>query len=191
MIVQHLKYPFDHTILYDVFHNHEISQILEDKNKLLCEGDASKFVNDPHHINLIQNQKVKSYNVDSLIPNSSIRKYSLKIFECAKMGVFGFDNLFLQYFHICKPCDTYVNIYNNESYYSKHHDGSLLTALYIFWDGFGNKNGGDLYFPDYEYFPHMRHNSCIIFPSIVFHEVTKLMCDDSLSRVSINQRFLI
>lgn len=191
MIVQNLKHPFDHTIIYDFFLDHEIVEILEEKNQLLSAGDAINFIDDVHHKNLIVNQKVQSYNIDKMLPDGKLRVNSLKIFECVRMGLIGFENLYLKYLTICKQSNSFVNIYKDGSYYSKHHDGSVLTALYVLWDGYGNKSGGDFYFTEYDYVPHLPHNSCIIFPSFLTHAVTKLSCDETLSRVSINQRFVI
>jgi hypothetical protein len=191
MIVQNLKFPFDHTIIYDFFLDHEIQEILEEKDQLLKSGDASNFIHDKHHQELIHNQNVQSYNVDLLVPNGKLRVHSLKIFECVRIGLIDFENLYLKYLTLCKQCNTFVNIYKNESFYAKHHDASVLTALYILWEGYGNKNGGDFYFTEYEYYPHLPHNSCIVFPSFLLHAVSKLTCDESISRISINQRFVI
>jgi hypothetical protein len=177
--------------VYNFFLENEIQEILSEKNQLLQIGDASNFIHDDHHKDLIQNQKVQSYNVDDLMPNGKLRAHSLKIFECVRLGLIGFENLFLKYLTLCKQCNTFVNIYRNESFYSKHHDGSVLTALYVLWDGYGNKTGGDFHFTEYEYYPYLPHNSCIVFPSFLVHEVSKLVCDETVSRISINQRFVI
>lgn len=193
MIVQHLKYPFDHTIIYDFFSRKEVSDIFQDKKNLQSRGDPLQFIHneDHHHQDLIKNCNVVCYSVDRLLGESETKRHMRKIISNFEIGSFGLTNPFLNYIALANHENCYLNIYKNDSYYPRHQDGAVLTALYLFWEGFGNRSGGDFIFSDHNYAPHLENNCCIIFPSFVMHEVTKMNCDDSISRVTINQRFYI
>lgn len=194
MIVQHLKYPFYHTIIYDYFSRTEVADIYQDKKFLQSKGDPSQFIDkeDFHHQELIKSSNVVCYSIDKLLGGeSNTKRYMRKIISHFEIGSLEFTNPFLNYIPLANQENCHLNIYKNESYYSKHHDGAVLTALYLFWEGIGNRNGGDFLFSEYNYIPHLENNSCIIFPSFVMHEVTKMTCDDSISRITINQRFYI
>jgi 2OG-Fe(II) oxygenase superfamily len=193
MIVQNLKHPFYHTIIYDVFNGFELNQIMEEKKYLESLNPLDYVdVNDAHHIDLFEKQKVKSYGIQRILNDSSrIKDIAKKIYNLKGMGILGEDNPYLRYIDASTQENLFLNIYKNGSRYDTHYDTSTLTALYVMWEGNGRVNGGSFVFNEYNYRPYLTHNSCLIFPSYLDHEVEELFCDDAVSRITINQRFYI
>jgi hypothetical protein len=195
MHIENFKIPFHHTIIYDYFTDWEINQIFNEKNYLMSKGDPLQYIesHDEHHKNLITNENVITYRVDTHYQGerekSAILNLIKKIYSLNSMGFLNYnENPYLKYISASNSDETYINVYKNESYYSKHPDKSVLSMVYVLWEGFGNFSGGNLFFEEYNYSPYLLNNCCIIFPSYEVHEVKKLLCDETLSRFTINQR---
>jgi 2OG-Fe(II) oxygenase superfamily len=192
MIIQNLKHPFHHTIIYDVFTGFELNQIMEEK-RYLENINPLDYIdsNDEHHIELIEKQKVKTYPIQRINNSSKIKSILKKIYNLRGMEILSEENPYLRYIDATTQENIFLNIYKNGSKYHKHCDTSTLTALYLMWEGSGRINGGDFIFNEYNYKPYLTHNSCLIFPSYLQHEVEELFCDETVSRITINQRFYI
>lgn len=72
-------------------------------------------------------------------------------------------------------CDyTMISYYQDSDYYKPHKDNAVFTSL--LWlnrepKGF---NGGDLTFTAHNHTIDYKHNRCVIFPSVVTHEVSEI-----------------
>jgi hypothetical protein len=66
---------------------------------------------------------------------------------------------------------TKVHYFEDGSYYRAHHDASLITVIYYFYKEPKTFAGGDLIF-DNQLKIECKNNRCLIFPSILTHEVT-------------------
>lgn len=192
MIIQHFKYPFNHTIIYDYFDEEELSNIHKEVKKYCVEQIFNK--NDKHHTELLQNNKTLSFSLDEMHMNNRNNSFILqaikKIYEMAKNGtLYSKDNPFLKYIPSSNQDNTFLQLYKNDSSYYEHGDGSVLTFLYPF---VLNATGGDLVFTEYEYKPYLTNNCCFIFPSYERHKLTKVKSNSkSFARFSINQRIYI
>lgn len=68
---------------------------------------------------------------------------------------------------------TKVHYFEDGSYYKPHHDASLITVIYYFFKEPKTFSGGDLIFEN-ELTIESKNNRCLIFPSILTHEVTEV-----------------
>jgi hypothetical protein len=190
MIIQHLKYPFYHTIIYNYFEKIEITKITEEINSL---EDKCLDLQDDHHRDLFNRSNSESYNMDALFnqrrENSETLTSLRKVFDL-KLETYVDKNPILGYLPTTNADVTYVQKYRNGSFYPPHVDGSVLTFLYpIHLQEF---SGGELLFPKYDYSPHLEHNCLLIFPSYQIHKLGEIKSKhDGYVRYSINQRYYI
>ena len=190
MIIEHLKYPFYHTIIYNYFEKAEVTKIVDEINNL---NEQNLDLNDVHHNQLRFRSNSESFNIDAIYNGrreDSQTLFSLtKVFDL-KLEQYVESNPFLGYIPTTNSDVTYVQKYRNESHYPPHQDGSVLTFLYpIHLEEF---SGGELLFPKYGYSPHLEHNCLMIFPSYQIHKLGEVKSKhDGYVRYSINQRFYI
>jgi hypothetical protein len=98
------------------------------------------------------------------------------------------NSILLKYVPITNHDATLLSFYKDGDYYKSHNDYSVLTGiLYLIMDK--DFEGGDLYFPEFDFKHTALNNQFIAFPSCVMHEVTKLHSlkknDDSYKRLAI------
>ena len=188
--IQHLEYPFHHTILYNVFGKSILENIIEELTSLT---QIHTPLSDKHHQSLLQEFKTQPFCLDNIYKNKREKSVILK----ATMGVtalrvqeHGASNPFLYYLPITNKDTTFVQRYHNGSSYENHEDGAVLTFLYPI--KINEYRGGDLIFSRYNYVPHIPHNSCLIFPSYEPHQISEISSStDQPVRYSINRRYYI
>jgi Rps23 Pro-64 3,4-dihydroxylase Tpa1-like proline 4-hydroxylase len=195
MNIQHLQYPFYHTIIYNFFDVHELNLINAELHSLFT-SDYKIKPDDEHHLNLLNKDKTQDYNLDIIYENrreqSNILMLIKKIYTLDNNILDTKQNPFLSFIKASNHDNTRVNKYHNLSSYSKHHDNAVLTMMYPFWKDPKEFEGGDLFFANHEYKPYLKNNSCVIFPSYEMHELTQIKSkNDNVNRVSINQRVFI
>jgi hypothetical protein len=71
-----------------------------------------------------------------------------------------------------------INVYNHGDKYESHFDGSFFTALLYLHESPKPYTGGELYFKDFDYEFACEHNSLILFPGHVNHEVKEVVAVD-------------
>jgi hypothetical protein len=85
---------------------------------------------------------------------------------------------------------TMVSYYGEGDYYLPHRDNTVLTAVTFISEEYGSDegfSGGDLTFTDYDITIPFKHNSTIIFPGCIRHEVSKVHASEGKGRFSIVQ----
>ena len=116
-----------------------------------------------------------------------------KIYDLYLHRVIGDKNPFLNYIPLSNYDQTFIQYYYNGSDYFEHHDGAILTILYVLYDKESKFDGGEFVFTKYRYKPYLTNNCCIIFPSYEIHKVEKIFSEEKEKpvRYSINQRIWI
>ena len=191
LTIQHLQYPFYHTIIYNCFEKSTLKNItaelqafkeppkdyINEHNKSLGHGS---FTSEPFCLDAIYNNKRHE---------SSILKATQRIIDL-KLDEYGKSNPFLNYIPLTNKDTTFIQRYRQGSTYPNHHDGSVLTFLYLI--KVKEHTGGNLIFSKYNYTPHTPHNSCLIFPPYEIHRVTEVFSKiKGPVRYSINRRYYI
>ena len=187
MIIEHLKYPFYHTIIYNYFEDIEIQKIVNEIDNIEYQK-----LDDGHHTHLKNKAGSDSMCLDDVYSgrrDDSQVLFSISIINL-KLEQYVDKNPFLGYLPMTNTDLTYVQKYRNGSHYFAHSDTSVLTFLYpIHLKEF---DGGQLYFTDHDYTPRLEHNSILIFPSYKTHKLKEIKSKhDGFVRYSINQRFFI
>jgi hypothetical protein len=189
MKIKYIEKPFYHTIIYDFFDDAELNDIKNEIN--LIKNEHVQL--DQHHESILANGNVKSYSLDILYEN---RRHESKILDLTtKVYKLYFDgkidrskNRFLNYIGLSNADNTMLHAYGNDSSYYEHHDKSVLSLVYPFFDT--DFDGGELVFGNYK--PKLESNCCLIFPSYEQHKVTQIKTTESgIVRWTINQRIFI
>lgn len=82
--------------------------------------------------------------------------------------------------------DVLINYYSNKDYYGSHIDTTTATCIFYINPQGKCFKGGELYFPSFNYSFECKHNSMIIFPGFVTHEVKQIITElENHVRISI------
>lgn len=189
-ILQH-KEPFYHTIIHDLYTDEEVKAIWIEINFLHSHG---KMVN---HSTLINKDSGVCGSKISLPLDDVYRKYrSVSNILTVNRKIFNIweqlqDNPFARYLPIINNDSTLLSYYSNKSLFIKHYDTLTLSCITTFWKEPKAFEGGRLQFSNYKYYPDMRPNTMLLFPSFEHHEVSELIMDendkDNMGRYTINQ----
>lgn len=178
MIIQHLSYPFHHTIIYDYFSKIEFEEIYDECEYISSNVPVKDFdaIGDIHHSELVKFDKTKPYFLDEMYCDnrnkSNILIHTRKLFHLDLT-----DNPFSEYIKTSTHDRTTLNVYKKGSSYHKHKDTCILTVIHTIWKEPKTWTGGDLFFSDCGYKPFLKSNCCFIFPSFNRHEVQALQGD--------------
>lgn len=195
MIIQHLKHPFHHTIIYNFFDSVTLDVIKQEVTSLIPVAGSS-VPKDEHHAKLLNTSHALSLSIDDIFvedrSKSKIISATRDIFNLCSQGMLqDKDNPFIGYISTSNYDTTYLQIYKNNSSYFIHKDAAVVTALYpIFLDK--KFDGGKLSFARYDYIPHLEDNCCLIFPSFEPHSLSPIISEGmDYVRASINHRLYI
>jgi hypothetical protein len=75
-----------------------------------------------------------------------------------------------------------INQYKNNDYYKPHTDSGIFSLVIFLWDNNSNFEGGDLFFPEYDYLHKCKNNHGILFFSKELHGVTPIISKEELSK---------
>jgi hypothetical protein len=67
-----------------------------------------------------------------------------------------------------------MRYYENDSDYLPHRDDSNYTAITFFYKEPKSFEGGELFFPEFDYTFECKNNHVILFPGYVLHGVKKI-----------------
>lgn len=197
MKVVTLLHPFPHTIIYDYLSSIEVENIIKEKNYLLQTFNALDLLSpgDEHHRDLIINCKTDTYNLDDIYngkrQDSATLNIMQKIFQLYGAGCLNtYTDRNLKFMAFSNIIRTYMNVYNEGSFYKMHQDNSVLTLLTALNESQNYELQNCLTFPEFNYTPNLPHNTCIVFSSYELHEVMRLR-SSTPTRISINQRLYI
>jgi predicted 2-oxoglutarate/Fe(II)-dependent dioxygenase YbiX len=74
-----------------------------------------------------------------------------------------------------------VNCYKKNDYYKPHVDNGIFSLIFFLWDNTSNFEGGDLFFPEYDYLHKCNSNYGILFFSKELHGVTPIIVNEELT----------
>lgn len=110
---------------------------------------------------------------------SSIYRVTRKLFDKTFMKSVEEFNLIFRYLSNTNEDGVLIQFYEEGGFYKKHTDLALYTAI-IKIDALDSAyEGGDLRFPDHDYSIDLKHNSGILFPSFIPHEVAPVKVSSS------------
>ena len=193
MNLSNLSHPFYHTLIHDFYDDEEQKLVWEEleflnkPNKLLSPDRTGDPLASPNK---------KSIFLDALYGHnqqvSNILTVNRKIFNILDLMK---ENTFSNYLRSVNiRYQTMLSYYEDKAYYSSHRDAFTVSSVTTFWKEPKKFTGGELRFVDFDYTPEMYHNSTIIFPSFVNHEVTPICMENNdgiNGRYTLNQFYAI
>ena len=178
--IKNHEHPFPHIIIENIYSDDELDLIWEELDFLchphkLKEPSLSESAFDDDGLM----KKNKLLFLDSVYSDrnfSNIMTINRKIFEilkCANHPHWIFTNF--------DPTldTTMISYYENEGYYKKHQDSTILTALTWFYKEPKKFEGGNVVFScnDVEVEIKCNNNRAVIFPGIIHHQVKTVHMD--------------
>ena len=189
MIVENLSEPFWHTIVHD-FYTPEEEQLIWQELKFLDLPNKplldSSETGDPGAINRsrVFLDMLYKYRNFSNILNLNRKLFLPEFINSIKI------NPFSNYLMHSNADVTLLSYYRNKSSYPPHTDNATLTTITTFWQNPKRFTGGDLMFTDYDYTPKMNHNSLILLPCFIRHNVIETNIDYD-NEIAGNSRYSI
>lgn len=169
-----ITYPFHYQHIHNFYSEEELTSIWEEldgyqnKNQFTppeetCPATIGEKI-------LKSNSGLWLYNrenpIDSKIANISTKLNRSRLINHPSSWFFK-DVMF--------NCDSLlVSYYDDGDHYLRHNDSSYVTACIWLYKEPKKFLGGDFYFPDYDIKIKCENNSCVIFPSNIFHSVSKV-----------------
>ena len=174
--------PFPHLIIKNFYNEDELKLIWEE---LDFYTKPDKLMGTREYGGVVNYTNAKAILLDDIYPKkyrsiSNILTISRKLFEVEIMK--AFSNL-----HGCVSTAassnwdiTKVRYYHNDDDYRAHVDNAMPYLAFTYFNKEPKKfEGGELYFPDFEYEFSCDNNSMIMFPGWVKHGVKKVKLVDS------------
>lgn len=110
--------------------------------------------------------------------SSIILQLNSKVFSNENIrNTFSTQNFYHSYFLTFDLDATLLQYYENGDNYAPHVDTSLFTAVTWFYKSPKQFKGGEFKFTELNFEIDCEHNSCVIFPSNLIHEVNKVTSD--------------
>lgn len=169
-----ITYPFHYRHIHNFYSEEELSLIWEeidsyhDKNNFLSPEETESAVEGEKILKL--NSGIWLYNLDEPT-NSNIVEFTKKL---NKPNILNHPSSWF-FRNVQFNCDSLLlSYYDDGDYYLKHNDSSYVTACIWLYKEPKKFLGGDFCFPDYDIKIKCEHNSCVIFPSNIFHSVDKV-----------------
>jgi Rps23 Pro-64 3,4-dihydroxylase Tpa1-like proline 4-hydroxylase len=186
------KEPFEYIIIDNTYTEEELKLIFLE----LEFWSLSNNLMDPEHTGTARccdgtpKKNNKGMFLDDVYTNrkfSNIFKFKNKIFQLQ----INEPSVIFNYLTTSNYDTTLVSYYENEDHYKSHKDASVLTAVTYLYKQPKVFEGGDLVLTDYSIACEPLFNRTYILPSVVEHEVTKVVmksedCGKGLGRYCIS-----
>ena len=169
-----VTYPFHYQHIRNFYSEEELFLIWEEIDRYHADGNKFLYAEDTG--SAISGGKILKGNrgvwlYDELISNWDIEKITKKLNTPKILShpsswffkdvQFNCDSLLLSY-------------YDDGDYYLRHNDCSYVTACIWLYKEPKKFLGGEFHFPDYDIKIKCENNSCVIFPSNIYHSVSKV-----------------
>ena len=171
--------PFPHIIISDFYNSVELKLIWEELNyytkpgKLLEAKDFGGVVDKTNSHALVLDNIYNNRNI------SNILQVNRKLFNCGVISEFAKLHPCCSFANLCNTDITKVRYYHDGDYYDSHGDYSMhFLSFSYFYKEPKQFDGGELFFPDHDYFFDCKNNSMIIFPGWVQHGVKEVSVED-------------
>ena len=180
-IIRELKEPFPHLIVENMYTEEELKLIWEELEFL----NKPEKLQDPENYGASKTEEKYNTNAKAIVLDwaysnrntSNILKINRKLFNYSK--IYSELSPYHIKFLYCNWDITKIRYYHDKEFYLPHCDAKFDTlACTYFYKEPKKFNGGELFFPEYEYTVECKNNSCIIFPSYFMHGVSEVKISD-------------
>lgn len=179
-VVHKLSEPFPHLIVENMYNQEELDLIWEELNFLT---KPQKFLqNDPGTATVDTTSASKSESKSIYLDYIYKERSTSNILTVnRKLFLGGYLHIFSQISPLCSSAKiqnldrTKIRYYENDSEYLPHIDYYNYTCITFFYKKPKLFEGGELYFPEYNYTLDCDNNHMIIFPSCILHAAKKVI----------------
>lgn len=182
-IIKKINDPFPHLIIENIYDDEELELIWEELKFLNKPGKMLT----PNHYGAAQDPRTGQFatraralelkNVYSNKIFSNILQINKKVLKYAK----DYASLSPHYVKILKINEEYTKLryYNHKEDYKPHADFPYDVISCTYFNEEPKKfEGGELFFPEYDYEISCNNNMCVIFPPYFVHGVRKVLMED-------------
>jgi hypothetical protein len=179
--------PFFHISLENVFSTEELKIIFKEINELKKEFKDPEFTGSANSNSEILKKNtgiflVEYKDYENLKTIKIIDKCIKKISTNSNWENLAFKRLF----NSLMWGGELINCYKKNDYYKPHVDNAIFSLIFFLWENTSNFEGGDLFFPEYDYLYKCKKNHGILFFSKELHGVTPIIVnEDKSTRYSI------
>lgn len=170
--------PFPHLIIKNLYDEKELELIWEELNFLT---KPQNFLKDDRGTDVDENNlpksRSKSIHLDGIYADritSNILLVNRKLFEEKFIDEFSKISPMCKSILYQNQDSTKIRYYEDEDEYLPHVDIFNYTAITFFFREPKLFEGGDLYFPDFDYYFNCNNNHTILFPSCILHAAKKV-----------------
>lgn len=194
MNIQHLEMGFPYILIDDFYTEIEISLIWEEL-LFLCYPHKLKR-SSIENGGAFSNGRLLKHTNSEYIDNFYLHREYSNILTVNRKIFDYFDDIFDKHdswFYKNQSFNqdfTQVSYYENGDEYEAHKDNSMVTCLSWFYKEPKRFEGGNLFFPENNLEIEVLNNRMVIFPSHIYHSVSKIKID-SLYRNKKYGRFCI
>lgn len=171
-----ITYPFHYLYFENFYSQEELKLIWEEIDQMqdhllppVMTGSAEVF--DGQNIRILKSNRGFWLEDDS----SNILKVTKKLYNPVILN--HQSSWFFKNINFNKDL-TLLSYYDDQDYYEYHNDDSYVTACTWLYKEPKQFLGGEFWFPDYDIKFPCKNNSCIIFPSNIWHSVKKVYVSD-------------
>lgn len=182
MKIIHNDNPFFNISLENIFSAEEFEIVFKEINELKKDFKDPNFTNSAStHLEVLKKNTgiflVESETYENLQITKIIDKCIKKISKCNNWKNIAFKRLF----DSLMWGSELINCYKKNDYYKPHVDCGIFSLIFFLWDNTSNFEGGDLFFPEYDYLHKCKSNHGILFFSKELHGVTPIIVNEEKS----------
>ena len=185
-LIQHAD-PFPHIIVENFYNQDELDLIWQELDfytkpgKLLKAEDFGGIVGYTNSSALVLDDIYRNYpSGQNFRTLSNILTVNRKIFTSGILDTFADIHGCCSLAPLANYDTTKLRYYHDKEYYRVHTDKSVQYLAFSYFHKEPKKyDGGDLFFPEYNYDYECHNNSLIVFPGWVKHGVNKVSIKDS------------
>lgn len=184
MILTFIDNPFPHIIITEYFDDKELKRVWKELDFLTY--DDKLMPPDVTGSGAYEDGQLKKQNkgiwLDEVYKNrdiSDILTIGRKIFDNQEIRkeIFHHNWLWSGWANNIGEFNTLLSYYEDSDHYDSHFDSSYFTHLIHLFKEPKEFQGGELYFPDFDYKLDNVSNRLLIFPSSIDHEVLHISMD--------------
>lgn len=190
--------PFEHIIVYEMYDPTELYLINRETEFLFYKLGGPEKTNAATEADGSSRKKSgKGIFLDNIYSSqreiSDILTITRKVFhdEEIKKSIneLAKKSTYFKLFEKTNWDSTLLQYYGDGDYYKDHTDNSIFTNIFTYYKNPKAFYGGDLKFPQFDYYLPIEYNMSILFPSCISHEVTPVNLHDR--NVEMSGRFSI
>lgn len=184
-VVHKLSEPFPHLIVENMYNQEELDLIWEElkfltKPQKFMQNDLGTGIDSTG----LAKSESKSIYLDYIYKERSLSNI---LTVNRKLFYGGYLHIFSQISPLCSSAKiqsldrTKIRYYENDDEYLPHIDHYNYTCITFFYKKPKLFEGGELYFPEYDYTVNCEDNHMIIFPSCILHAAKRITLSEEYS----------